>query len=74
MERNDGLHSLKCEGCTFARGYGAARLTMEMAAAKHAREHPGHVVQLRQTIIVHRFSTRDMQLELQGVSLDTPPF
>jgi len=71
MESNDTLHSLKCEGCRFSRGYGTARLTMEMAANKHAREHPGHVVQLRETRVVHKFSTRDMQAEL---ALDIPPF
>lgn len=37
---------IRCEGCTYSRPFGAARLGAEIAAAKHRQRFPGHVVRL----------------------------
>lgn len=60
-----GMYRADCDRCTFARTYGAARLTAQRNADQHARKYPGHVLTVTlggQEISVH--SAYGTQVEL----------
>jgi hypothetical protein len=60
-----GMYHAVCDGCRFARYYGAARFTAQRRADSHARDYPGHSVAVTlgtERISVHTVSPKAVEI------------
>jgi hypothetical protein len=68
---------VRCRGCQYSRKFGRARVTADVAAAKHRRKNPDHTVEIRDgAVIVQVFkgSTDDGAQMRILMPADEPPF
>lgn len=61
---------VRCNECRFSRSFGNARITAEVAAAKHHRSHPSHTVEIKHDVKVWRhtsFTEAELKSLLENV-------